>query len=588
MTPSGAIQQDKADRADRKAAAAWLDGQVSGSEQFGLLGLNLLDALALIAFLLLTAQALVGIALPEQAAIATESSLIILAVLALIRFLFRSAAEQSAARLAETVGRRLHRQALDNALDPAFRFSTGQGNAEIGSDLSESLQAIGHWYREHLSQRLLALCQPLLVLLIVFSLDWLAGALLLLAAPLIPLFSALIGLGTASLVAEQQDRLRRLSGHFLDRVRALQTLRLFGQEQAEGTRVGQAAMAYRDSSMQVLRIAFLSSAVLEFFSAVAIASLAVYVGLALLGYIDYGPASDLGFVAGLSILMLAPEFFQPLRKWASAYHERAAAIAAAPRLQALVSGGGEIGKVSPQRTRQTNTANNQTGTSPDIDQGPIELDIRSLGLGWPGNERPLFSNLDLSLPAGEWLLIQGTSGSGKSTLAALVMGWLQAQEGQIRLAGQPLDHWPESTRRHRLAWLGQNPGLMPASLRLNLDPGRRFDDDTLYQALTAQGLGALANQLPGGLAGQIGERGSGISGGEAQRLALARALLNPVGLMVLDEPTASLDPDNARRVLEQLKSRQGELSILMFSHDPTVTNWADRCLTLREGQLHAQ
>jgi len=575
MVSVDAIQQDRASRDQRRQQAHWLNQQARREESLPVQLLTIAESISHIAFLLLLAHALVQIALSDLHATAVEALwpvLTALVILACFRAVLRSVTDHRAAHQAERVSGRLYHRALRTAMDPASRLLLNRSDAELATDLSEAMSDISPWYREYRPARLQAMIQPALILAITFYLDWLAGLLLLLAAPLIPLFSALIGLGTASLAEGQQATLRRLGHQFLDRVRALPTLRLTRQVDAQGEAVGQSAEAYRKSSMQILRVAFLSSAVLEFFSAIAIASLAVYVGLALLGYIEFGPATSLSFQAGLSVLLLAPEFFQPLRRLAAGYHQRAGALAAAPRIRDLMQGGPQAEAVDT--SSQARPANQ-----------PLALELTDAEIAWPNAPRPLFQSLSLSVPAGEWLLIQGPSGSGKSTLAACLMGWLPVRQGELWLDGKPLAQWAEQEHKAAVAWLGQQPHLLPASLRRNLDPGLRHGDKDLQQVLAQLGLAALPEQLSGGLDHVLGERGAGLSGGEAQRIALARALLSGAGVIILDEPTASLDPDNAEAILSHLQDLAGSVTLIMFSHDPRAAKHSHRRLTIEDGRL---
>ncbi|MCP1726507.1 ATP-binding cassette subfamily C protein CydD [Natronospira proteinivora] len=573
MIAADAIQQDRASREQRRQESRWLNQQAEPRESLPVQILTVAESLAHIAFLVLLAHALVQIALGELQNAGTSAfwpMLSALALLACLRAGLRSVADHRAAIQSERISQRLYRQALKTAMDPARRLALGRSDADLGADVSESMADISPWYREYRPARLQAMVQPAVILAITFYLDWLAGLLLLLAAPLIPLFSALIGLGTASLAEAQQETLRRLGHQFLDRVRALPTLRLASQTENQGQAVGQSAERYRESSMQVLRIAFLSSAVLEFFSAIAIASLAVYVGLALLGYIEFGPATALSFHAGLSILLLAPDFFQPLRRLAAGYHQRAAALAAAPRVRGLVEMAAESASDRIQQPRNP---------------APLSLALDEAEIAWPNAPRPLFQSLSLNVQAGEWLAIQGPSGSGKSTLAACLMGWLPPRGGTLSLGKKPLAQWTKGEHKSAIAWLGQQPHLLPTSLRRNLDPGLHHEENRLRQVLAQLGLASLPAQLAGGLDHVLGERGAGISGGEAQRIALGRALLSGAGLIILDEPTASLDPDNAEAILSQLERLAGSITLVMFSHDPRAAEHAHRRLWLENGRL---
>jgi ATP-binding cassette subfamily C protein CydD len=570
MTDLLLTAKHRAERPLRRATAKWLTGRAPVGRRRLVLALHLLESLSLITLLVGLGHVLATL-LTEGAGPALLPWLAALAGLALLRTGLRALAETYATGLALAVVHDIRHEASARALDPGWRLRHPRQPGELATRLGEQADALAPWYHEYLPARALTAVQPAIILALALHLDWLAALLLLAAAPLIPLFSALIGMGTASLAEQQQQRLVRMGGHFLDRIRALPTLRLFRVAAAEGAEVSRAAERYRESSMRVLRVAFLSSAVLEFFAAVAIATIAIYIGMALLGYIQFGPAAQLDFRAGLTVLLLAPEFFQPLRRLAAGYHERAAALAAAPELRQMLESPLEPPGMLPAGPWRR----------------PPAIRCDHLRLTWPGASRTLIDGLQLDVPPGEWLAIRGASGAGKSTLAAALLGLLAPRGGLITVDGRLLSAIAPGELRANLGWLGQQPHLLPASLRRNLDPGGRQGSESLTAALEEVGLGRLLDLLPAGLDSPLGERGAGISGGEAQRLALARTLLPRPRLLVLDEPTASLDPDSARIVLDCLRRQAGGATVIMFSHSQAAVGAADRTLRLVGGRLHA-
>ncbi|MGM0913582.1 MAG: thiol reductant ABC exporter subunit CydD [Pseudomonadota bacterium] len=429
-------------------------------------------------------------------------------------------------------------------------------SASLASQLVEQVEALDGYVARYRPQRLLAVIQPLLVLTAVAWLDWLAALFLVLSAPLIPLFMALVGMGAERLNREQFEAVSRLSGHFIDRVRAVSTLQLFGRTREATDEVHAAADDYRRRSLRTLRVAFLSSAVLEFFASVAIAVVAIYVGFGLLGYIGYGPSPELTLYSGLLVLLLAPEFFQPLRVLSQHYHDRAAALGAADGLVALLDADVEALR----------------GVSEEADPAPTGELVRLEGacVDYPGRGRVL-GPLDLTLVPGEVVAVTAPSGGGKSTLLQLLAGFLGSGEGR-RLTAPGLT----------FAWMDQRPLLIQGSLADNLRlAAPDADDASLVEALGRAGLGGLLARLPRGLATPLGERGAGLSGGQAQRLALARIFLSDAPLVLLDEPTASLDSETEARVITAL----GELAeqgrcLVIATHHPTLMALADRHLAL--------
>lgn len=414
---------------------------------------------------------------------------------------------------------------------------------------------------------------PLLIGALVIWLDWLAGLFLLLAAPMIPLFMALVGMGAERLNRKQFAAVSRLAGHFLDRVRGITTLQLFNRTSQATEEVYSAADHYRRLSMRTLRLAFLSSAVLEFFAAMAIAVAAIYIGFGLLGYIDYGPSPQLTLFSGLLILLLAPEFFQPLRTLAQHYHDRAAALGAADTLVALLN------EPLPVASTQC-TAGQELARDSAIEESlppGIMLALHRVSVSYPGRGRVL-GPLDLKVATGGCLALVGPSGAGKSTLLQLVAGFVDIEAGTCRVAAA------------EFAWMDQRPLLVQGTLADNL----RFaapaaSDAQIERALAKAGLAELLAILPQGLETALGERGIGLSGGQAQRLALARVFLSPAPLVLLDEPTANLDEQTAAQVITSLRALVTEgRTLLIATHEPALMSLADRVVRLEAGRVRRE
>jgi ATP-binding cassette, subfamily C, bacterial CydD len=423
---------------------------------------------------------------------------------------------------------------------------------------------VGGYYARYLPALGLALAVPLALLAAAFTQDWIAGLLLLLSAPLIPVFMALIGMGSQQVHEAQQEEQNRLAGHFLDRIRGLDLLRRSLALDAARDEVAQAADGYRRLSMRVLRVAFLSSAVMEFFSAVAIGLVAIYVGFALLGFLEFGPAGQMTLFSGLFVLLLAPEYFQPLRQFAQSYHDRAGAEAAAGALAPLL----QEPPAPPQAPAQL---------PPDPAQPLLRLDRVSLRYD-PGGP-PALDDLTLSVAPGERIAVVGPSGSGKSTLLALCAGFVSPSTGSLALA-EPARHF---------AWMGQRAHLFHGSLRDNLLLGAApgTPDDELLTALGAAGLPVDDPTLPQGLDTPIGEGNRGLSGGQAQRVALARALLSGSRLWLLDEPSSALDPATEADLLGRilLHARERGITVLLATHHEAVYRRLDRVIRLNQGRL---
>lgn len=470
---------------------------------------------------------------------------------------------------------RLRSRLLDHlaALGPV-RLA-GHHSAKLSHLLIEQVEALDGYFARFRIQMWLATLLPLGLLMIVISQDWLAAIFLLLAAPLIPLFMSLVGMGAERLNRDQFDAVTRLAGHFIDRVRSLTTLQLFGQTAGAQTHVWQASDIYRQRSMKTLRLAFLSSAVLEFFSSVAIAVVAIYIGFGLLGYITYGPADQLTLFSGLLVLLLAPEFFQPLRSLAQHYHDRAAAMGAAEGLSALLAESPPAG-----RGLAKDTSMDQAGISghPETDARrlPSRVSLDAVSVTHPDRGEVL-SEVSLRLSPGETVVISGASGSGKSTLLQLIAGFIAPDSG-CRTTASP----------HHFAWMDQRPLLLQASLADNLRiADANASDQALKTALAHAHLAEWVDTLAEGLDTRISERGVGLSGGQAQRLALARVFLSKAPLVLLDEPTASLDEHTEAAVLDGLArlGRDPSRTLVIATHQAALHALADRRLHIESGHL---
>lgn len=481
--------------------------------------------------------------------------------LALIRVGLVGYEQRLAERLADSITAQARADVLRHWQQQGPALAQQLGSAVLANQAMQAVDDLQPYYQHYLRDRFLAFALPLLMLPWLFVHNWLAATMLLLSWPLIPLFMTLIGMGAQRISLTWRQQQDYLASYFVDRLQGLMSLRWAGLGDSEAHALEQASLQYRDLSMKTLKVAFLSSAVLEFFSAIAIASLAVYIGMSLLGYLQWPVAVQLNLALGLGILLWAPEFFAPLRTWAQSYHDRAKALAAAQQLQ---------GQCSVQLRQGSWRAL--------LSDGP---DLRArLRLRRQGQRLPL-PDIDLHAQPGQLVWLRGASGRGKSTLLHTLAGFLPA-DGQVQL---PIGC-------QHVGWLGQRPWLQAGTVADNLRLlAPDASDEQLWQALAQVGLAEALAALPQQLHSVLGDAGQGLSGGQAQRLAIARLLLSPAPLMLLDEPGQYLDHASWHGVLPLFRqlADQGRI-LIVASHDPGLANVADLELHLdqEQGPLRAQ
>ncbi|MLE69171.1 cysteine/glutathione ABC transporter permease/ATP-binding protein CydD [Salmonella enterica] len=467
----------------------------------------------------------------------------------------------------------IRRQVLDRLQQAGPAWIQGKPAGSWATLVLEQIDDMHDYYARYLPQMALAVCVPLLIVAAIFPSNWAAALILLGTAPLIPLFMAMVGMGAADANRRNFLALARLSGHFLDRLRGMETLRIFGRGEAETENIRAASQDFRQRTMEVLRLAFLSSGVLEFFTSLSIALVAVYFGFSYLGELNFGHYGTGGtLAAGFLALILAPEFFQPLRDLGTFYHAKAQAVGAADSLKTFL---------------ETPLAHPARGEVELAENEPVTIDAVNLIITSPEG-KTLAGPLNFSLAAGERAVLVGRSGSGKSSLLNVLSGFLSYQ-GSLRINGVELrDLSPESWRQH-LSWVGQNPQLPAATLRENVLLARPdASEQELYAALDAAWVSEFLPLLPQGVDTPLGNHASRLSVGQAQRVAVARALLNPCQLLLLDEPAASLDAHSEQRVMQALKAASKRQTTLMVTHQlEDLADW-DAIWVMQDGAIVEQ
>ena len=437
--------------------------------------------------------------------------------------------------------------------------------------LLEQIEDMQEFFSRYLPQMAIAVFIPLVILVAVFPVNWAAGIILLGTAPLIPLFMILVGVGAADANRRNFQSLARLSGHFLDRLKGLRTLQLFMRTQAEGEAIRDASEDFRERTMEVLRLAFLSTAVLEFFAAIAVALVAVYFGFSYIDHLNFGNYGvKVTLFTGLFVLFLAPEFYAPLRELGAHYHAKAQAIGAAEQLLEFL---------------EAEVSEPASGSAPFQADGPIRVEARALEV-LSAEGKVLVGPIDFTLEAGTRTALVGISGAGKSSLVNALLGFAPYR-GSLRVNGQELAELDMSQWRLQLGWLSQNPQLFHASLRDNLLLARPTASDVeLEAALVRAQAWEFAKEK--GFDYPVGDQAGGLSVGQAQRLALARTLLKSTQLMVLDEPTASLDRHSERAIMSTLEQAAVGQTLLMITHRLDQLSQMDNILVLERGQLVEQ
>ena len=442
-------------------------------------------------------------------------------------------------------------------------------SGELVAITLEQVDALENYFSRYLAQHTIVGVLPIIMIAVVMPINWVVGLIFLFTGPLVPVFMALVGMGAASANRNQFLAMTRMSGYFLDRMQGLATLKLFGQAYHELANINHIADGFREKTMSVLRIAFLSSAILEFFSAVAVALVAMYVGLGLLGQIHFGPAQQISLSEALFVLLLAPEFFMPLRQLAVYYHDKAAALGAADAILAILEQDSEV----------FNGIGGASNAKDTFDASIIEFREASKYYG----QRQVLTNINLKISVGEKIALVGESGAGKTTLLNLLLGFEAVSEGLVLLEGQLVTR---DQAVQVIASAGQQTYIFHGSIRDNIALSNpEASEQSIFNAATSAGVTEFSTQLAEGLHTLIGERGYGLSGGQIQRIALARAFLKEAEIIVLDEPTANLDTANKIVLLDIIDELFKGKTLIIASHDYEVIKRMDRKVEIQQGRL---
>ena len=476
------------------------------------------------------------------------------------------AANSIAVRIKTDLRARLFEHIL--ALGPAY--ARGERSGELTTTAVEGIEALDAYFSQYLPQLVVSTLVPVAILLIVFPLDLLSGVILLVTAPLIPFFMYMIGRGAEIVTKRQYDTLSRLSAHFLDSLQGLTTLKLFGQSGAQARNIAMVGEQYRDATLKVLRVTFLSAFVLELLATVSTAIIAVEVGLRLL----YG---QMQFQQALFLLILAPEFYLPLRMLGLRFHAGMAGTSAARRIFEILD--------SPAPAAANPGADR--GVRNDARHDRVSaLELHDISYYYPGEGAPALQNVSLRAGPGDHIAVVGPSGAGKTTLASILLRFIEPSAGSITLNGETVSDMPVDDWRAFFAWVPQNPHLFHDTLAGNIRMGNpTADDEQVSAAARAAHLEEFIESLPEKYGTLIGEAGARLSSGQAQRLALARAFLKNAPILIMDEPTSSVDPETEALLEDSTRRLMDGRIVITIAHRLNTVIHAHEIIVLDSGRV---
>ncbi|KFI10760.1 cysteine/glutathione ABC transporter permease/ATP-binding protein CydD [Vibrio coralliilyticus] len=457
---------------------------------------------------------------------------------------------------------------LDKLRELGPAYIKGKPAGSWATLLLEQVEDMHDFFARYLPQMSLSVLVPFVILIVVFPVNWAAGLIFLLTAPLVPMFMALVGMKAADANRKNFKALQRLSGHFYDRLQSMTTIRLFDRTKAETEVMRGASEVFRTRTMDVLKIAFLSSAVLEFFTSISIALTAVYFGFAFIGELNFGDyGAGVTLMAGLFILVLAPEFYQPLRDLGTFYHAKQQAVGAAESIVEFLDT--DVSAVrSGDKTLSANDA--------------ISIQAKDLEVFSPEGTK-LLGPVSFELSTAQTTALVGPSGAGKTSLINAILGFLPYQ-GSLTINGIERTALNLESWREKISWVGQNPLLLHGSIRDNITLGKdNVSDDAIQTALQESFSAEFVEQH--GLDYAVSDRSGGLSVGQAQRLALARAMVQNGQFWLLDEPTASLDARSERLVMQGLAGQVEGKTTLMVTHQLSPLQNVEQILVMENGEI---
>ncbi len=457
-------------------------------------------------------------------------------------------------RLISTVG----------ALGPIYAKSVQSGR--LSTTLLKGVEALDAYYSQYIPQLFFALFTPLLIAGTILPDDLISGGILLLTAPLIPIFMILIGKSASAMTEKQWKTMSRMSGFFLDVLQGLPTLKLFAQSKRQHDAIEESGESFRHATMRVLKVAFLSSLTLELVGTIGMAIIAVGIGLRLMG-------GKLTFQHALFVLILTPDFYLPLRQLGTKFHAGMEGVSASKEIFAILD-------------QSTPTPVQQAAFAVQESTGKRPIVFTNVSYTYPGGSRPALEGINATIPSGKTTAIIGPSGAGKSTLINLLLRFQEPGEGSITIDGKPIHAIPLEEWHAQISWVPQHPYLFNATLRENILLARPdASAEEMKSALTKSGLTSFVGLLPQGLETMIGEQGARLSGGEAQRVALARAFLKNAPLLLLDEPTSHTDPELEAALRRSIHELMKGRTTLIIAHRLETIRSAEQIIVVSEGKI---
>ncbi|NEW76600.1 thiol reductant ABC exporter subunit CydD [Streptomyces rhizosphaericus] len=525
---------------------------LAASVALGLAGAGLVIAQAM-----LIAEIVVGAFQRGDGVTALTLPLGLLALVAVGRAVVSWLTELAAHRAGAAVKSELRLRLLERAVRLGPSWLDSQRTGELTTLATRGIDALDDYFARYLPQLGLAVVVPVAVLARIVTADWISALIIVVTLPLIPLFMMLIGWATQSRMDRQWRLLSRLSGHFLDVVAGLPTLKVFGRAKAQAASIRAITGDYRRATLKTLRLAFLSSLALELLSTVSVALVAVDIGMRLVH-------GEMDLFTGLVVLVLAPEAYLPLRQVGAQYHAAAEGLTAADEVFAVLE-------------HEPSGA----GGSPAPDARGAGLALDGLVVRHPGRTEPSLARTSYEIRPGETVAVVGPSGAGKSTLLNAVLRFAAPHEGRVLIGDRDLASLDPESWRRQIAWLPQRPYLFAGTIAENVRLARPDADDEAVRAALrdADALG-FVSALPDGIETRLGEMGAGLSAGQRQRIALARAFLADRPVLLLDEPTANLDGETEASVVDAVRRLAEGRTVLLVVHRPALLPLADRVLRL--------